>query len=247
MEQELIEQIERVVGHRFADASLLVRALRHASVCDSRLESNERLEFLGDSVLGLVACRRIFQRYPHLLEGDMTKIKSATVSRRTCARIAKEVGLDPLLVIGKGMQSSATMPSSLAAAVLESIIGALYLDGGIDAAERFIGPLLDPVIARAEQSGHQHNFKSVLQQHAQDRLGRPPTYRTLDEKGPDHAKCFKVAVEVGERRFEGVWGASKKQAEQNAALAALRELGRIVEDEDGEVRVVEMPDGNGSK
>lgn len=239
MEQEVINQIESVVGYHFADVELLERAFVHSSVAVQRLHSNERLEFLGDSVLGLIACQRIFNLYPDLLEGDMTKIKSAAVSRRTCAKIAKSLGLPKLLILGKGMQSHAPLPQSLKAAVLESIIGALYLDGGFEAAEGFLVPLLDPIIEAAEASGHQQNFKSVLQQHAQQQLERSPGYRTLDEKGPDHAKCFKVCVEIGEQQFEAVWGQSKKQAEQQAALSALVELGLAMVDGDGEVRLVE--------
>ena len=239
MEQEVIEQIESIVGYHFADSALLKRVFVHSSVANHRLESNERLEFLGDSVLGLIACQRIFNLYPDLLEGDMTKIKSAAVSRRTCAKIAKSLGLPKLLILGKGMQGQAALPQSLSAAVLEAIIGALYLDGGFEAAEGFLLPLLDPIIETAAESGHQQNFKSVLQQYAQQQLDRSPGYRTLDEKGPDHAKCFKVCVEIGEQQFEPVWGQSKKLAEQQAALSALVQLGLAVEDEDGEVRLVE--------
>jgi ribonuclease III len=104
-------------------------------------------------------------------------------------------------------------------------------------------PMLDPVIEAAAESGHQQNFKSVLQQHAQQHLERSPSYRTLDEKGPDHAKAFKVCVELGERQFEAVWGQSKKQAEQEAALAALVELGLARVDDDGEISIVEHAAG----
>jgi len=232
-----IEQIEDVIGYRFTDRSLLERAFVHSSVASCRLESNERLEFLGDSVLGLVACQRIFDLYPDLLEGDMTKIKSAAVSRRTCAKLARSLGLQKLLIVGKGMMGQAALPQSLSAAVLEAVVGALTLDGGIEAARTFLLPLLDPVIEAAAESGHQHNFKSVLQQHAQQQLERSPGYRTLDEKGPDHSKCFKVCVEIGERQFDPVWGQSKKEAEQHAALKALIELGLAQVSDDGDVQV----------
>lgn len=232
-----IEQIEDIIGYRFTDRSLLERAFVHSSVASCRLESNERLEFLGDSVLGLVACQRIFDLYPDLLEGDMTKIKSAAVSRRTCAKLARSLGLQKLLVVGKGMMGQTALPQSLSAAVLEAVVGALTLDGGLEAARRFLLPLLDPVIEAAAESGHQHNFKSVLQQHAQQQLERSPGYRTLDEKGPDHSKCFKVCVEIGERQFDAVWGQSKKEAEQHAALIALIELGLAQLCDNGDVQV----------
>ena len=234
---EAVERAEELIGRAFDDRSLLARALRHASVTDSRLDSNERMEFLGDAVLGMVVCEMIYARFPRLLEGEMTKIKSAAVSRRTCAEIACGLGLDELIVVGKGMQSADTLPQSLAAAVLESITAAVYLDGGYDAAREFLAAHLEPLIAEVACSGHQHNFKSVLQQVAQQRHAEAPQYRVLDEKGPDHAKAFKVGVELGGVRYEPSWGQSKKQAEQKAALNALRELGVASEDDDGVLRV----------
>lgn len=231
-------QVQKALGYTFRSADLLDLSLTHASFVESRLHSNERLEFLGDAVLGLVVCQRIFERYPSLLEGEMTKIKSMAVSRSTCTQIARQLGLGEMLVIGKGMCNGDGMPASLLAAVLESVIGAIYLDGGIEAARAFIVPLIDPLIEQAAASGHQQNFKSVLQQHAQQVLGETPIYRVLDEKGPDHAKCFKVSVELAGERYESAWGQSKKRAEQMSALNALRAL-RIIEDlPDGHVRVI---------
>lgn len=235
---EALAHAERALGHTFSDRTLLVRAFTHASVAEDRTESNERMEFLGDSIFGTIVAERIYHRFPSLLEGEMTKIKSTVVSRQTCAAIARALGLDDLLILGKGMQQSDSMPHSLAAAVLESAIAAIYLDAGYAATERFIGPLIDPYIQRAATSGHQENFKSVLQQHAQQNDMETPIYRVLDEKGPDHAKCFKVAVEIGGQRFSASWGQSKKQAEQAAALLALTELGLVEQMEDGQVRVV---------
>ncbi len=227
MTTELIDTAQSITGHRFSDAQLLIRAFTHASVAGSRQESNERMEFLGDSVLGLVCCEMIYSIYPDLLEGEMTKIKSTVVSRQTCATIARELGLHKLLILGKGMLSQRELPQSLAAATVESIIAALYLDAGIDPVRIFLRPLLEPMIRRAAASGHQENFKSVLQQHAQLTFGESPVYTVLDEKGPDHAKCFEICVEIGDRRFPACWGQSKKQAEQQAALLALSELGLV--------------------
>ena len=236
-DDELVERAEAILGVRFRDRALIALALRHASHSDSRLDSNERLEFLGDAILGAVVCERIYTKFPDLLEGEMTKIKSAAVSRRTCARVASKLGLEDLLILGKGMQGQERLPSSLAAAVLESVAGALYLDQGYDVAKAWLVKLLDPLIDQAARSGHQQNFKSVLQQHAQQYLDGPPTYRVLDEKGPDHAKAFKVAVELGGQLFAASWGQSKKQAEQQAASIALVELGVLERGDDGEVRM----------
>lgn len=218
---------EAAIGYRFKDPSLLSLALRHSSHSDSRVESNERLEFLGDAVLGLVVCERIYARFPDLLEGEMTKIKSAAVSRRACADIAEKLGLDEILVLGKGMQGQQSLPRSLAAGVLESVAGAVFEDGGLEAARAFLGPLVDEHIERAAESGHQNNWKSVLQQHAQQELASTPDYVVVDERGPDHAKTFRISVELAGRRYDPGRGMSKKQAEQAAALNALRALGAV--------------------
>lgn len=235
MDNEHLQRAEDLLGYQFSDQNLLREALTHASSAVDRVRSNERLEFLGDAVLGMVVCDRLYREYPDLLEGDMTKIKSVAVSRRTCAEITREIGLDELLKLGSGMPANADMPASLSAAILESVIGALYIDGGLEAASAFFSPLFDEVISRAAVSGHQQNFKSVLQQHAQDSHGATPSYSLLDEKGPDHAKAFEVSVQIGATTFESSWGASKKQAEQQAALNALLELGIAVVTDDGEI------------
>ncbi len=234
MTDEQIQRAERLLGYRFRDRDLLRRSLTHASVVDSRLESNERLEFLGDAVLGLIICEFLFERYSHLLEGDMTKIKSTVVSRQTCAEVADEMKLGDLLQLGKGMSNRATLPKSVIAAVYESVIGAVYIDGGTDAVRSLILGQMRRRVEDAARSGHQYNFKSVLQQAVQQQLDQAPLYIILDEKGPDHAKCFEVCVELGSRRFASSWGASKKEAEQQAAVTALLELGLAERDEDGE-------------
>lgn len=226
MDDRTRQQLQATLGHRFASPELLDRALRHASLVDTRTESNERMEFLGDAVLGLVVCERVYARDPEMLEGEMTKIKSMVVSRQSCAAIAHQIGLPAFIRLGKGMQSG-ELPSSLAAAAFEAVTAAIYLDAGYDAARAFLLPLIDPLVERAAGSGHQQNFKSFLQQHAQaHRLGLP-LYPVLDEKGPDHCKCFRVAVDLGGRRLSEAWGQSKKRAEQLAALLALVELGAM--------------------
>ncbi len=229
---------EKALAYTFKDISLLDTALTHASIAPNRLDSNERQEFLGDSVLGLIVCRRIYDMFPDLLEGEMTKIKSTAVSRQTCAQIARSIGLDDLISLGKGMRTQRRLPQSIAAAVLESTIAAIYLDGGIEAANAFLHPHIDPLLDQAAQCGHQENFKSVLQQHCQQHLGLTPSYRVLDEKGPDHAKCFLVCVTLKNQQFTPCWGQSKKQAEQQAALNALIELNLITREDNGTLLVV---------
>ncbi len=237
-----IQLAEKLIGHRFQDRGLLQRAFTHASVVTSRSDSNERLEFLGDAVLGIIVCDFLFSRYEDLQEGEMTKIKSTVVSRQSCADIAESIGLGDFLRLGKGMSNRARLPVSVIAAVYESVVGALYCDGGIEVARQFVLGHMQDKIEHADRSGHQFNFKSVLQQTVQQQQDQTPQYIILDEKGPDHAKCFEVCVELGARRFNSCWGASKKAAEQQAAVEALLELGLAERLESGDIRICELDD-----
>jgi ribonuclease-3 len=222
---EARERAEKIIQYTFTDPNLLKESLTHASIADSRLQSNERMEFLGDAVLDLIICEALYKRFPEYLEGDLTKIKSAVVSRRTCAEVSNETGLIDLLIIGKGISSREAMPSSLAAAVYESIVAAIYLDGGFEVVKQYVLRTMTGKIDSIASNTHQQNFKAVLQQHSQKILSATPGYELLDEKGPDHSKCFEVCVVIDGRRFPSAWGPNKKMAEQKAALLALEELG----------------------
>ena len=232
-----------ILGYLFKDADILAEALTHASSADHRLKSNERMEFLGDAILGYVVCEYLYHEFPDLLEGDMTKIKSAVVSRRVCAQITKKIRLDELLSLGKGMTGRPGLPASVAAAVFEAIIAAIYLDGGMEPARQFILDHMKSQIHDAASSTHQQNFKSVLQQLAQKLLPSNPSYVLLDEKGPDHAKAFEICVEIDGRRFSSAWANAKKQAEQSAALNALVELNLATIDDHGFVHLAETDEG----
>lgn len=221
---ELVDRAQQITGYRFRDPELLLAAVTHASLAENRLASNERLEFLGDAVLGMVVCEELFARFPERLEGEMTKIKSVVVSRRTCALIADELGLSELLRLGKGMAENDEVPGSVKAGVFEAFVAALYLDGGLDVVRAFIIPCVQRHLQRAARSNDKENYKSFLQQHAQKHFDTTPRYEALDEKGPDHSKCFEVAVVINSRRFPSAWAPSKKEAEQRAALLALQEL-----------------------
>ncbi len=225
MDQEALQKIEQIIDYKFSDSSLLSKAFTHSSAVDNRLSSNERLEFLGDSVLAVVICQILFERFPSYLEGDLTKIKSMLVSRRSCAQVAKQLGLLKFLKVGKGMSSSRALSGSLAAGLLEAIIAVIYIDGGVKAARNFILRTFASLINRADAEQSQGNFKSLLQQYAQQQLNATPVYELLDEKGPDHNKCFESQVVINERHFPSAWGANRKGAEQKAAFNALVELG----------------------
>lgn len=222
--QATVDACQERLGYRFSDPTLLYAALTHASVADDRLNSNERLEFLGDAVLGFLTCELLFNRFPDYLEGDLTLIKSSLVSRATCARIGNEIGLADFLVIGKGMDMRRGLPRSLVANALESVLAAIFLDGGMMAARRFLIDFLVAEIQANEEENLQLNFKSSLQQLAQKEFGAPPTYVVLDEQGPDHRKFFQICAQVAGRRFTPAWGSNKKNAEQRAAGNALAEL-----------------------
>lgn len=222
--QERLQRCEAKIGYRFEDADHLHAALTHASGADTRLLSNERLEFLGDAVLGYVACDLLFQKFPDYLEGDLTKVKSIIVSRETCARISRRLELEDCLIVGKGMKTRRRVPKSMLADVFEAIVAAIYLDGGHDAVRAFLIPLMEEEIKAALDGRVGGNFKSQLQQLAQRDFGATPIYHLLKETGPDHSKCFHIAAEVGNQTFAAAWGKNKKEAEQKAACNALCEM-----------------------
>lgn len=232
MDKEVVaESCQSIIDYRFADISLLHLALTHASVSATRQESNERLEFLGDAVLGMSVCSALYASYEDMLEGEMTKIKSTVVSRKTCAVIVRALKLENLLFLSGDMSDPSRIPESVCAGLLESIIGAIYIDGGFEPANKFIIRHMQPFIDEALANIHQQNFKSLLQQHAQRKSSLTPEYVLLDEQGPDHSKCFEIAIRLSGQDFPSAWGRSKKEAEQAAARRALVELGLLDEDE----------------
>jgi ribonuclease-3 len=219
-----LELCQEVLDYRFKDQMYLREALTHASGADHRLVSNERLEFLGDAILGAIVCELLFLKFPEYLEGEMTRVKSVVVSRHTCAKISRKLGFEEFLVLGKGMGSQDETPPSVLADVFESLIGAIYLDGGMEAAKKFIVQHIEAEIDLAVGGHGGVNYKSNLQQVAQRQFGETPTYMLLDEKGPDHSKCFKISAQIGRQRYAPAWGRNKKDAEQRAAMNALSEL-----------------------
>jgi ribonuclease-3 len=175
----------------------------------------------------LVICRELFDRFPEYLEGDLTKVKSALVSRGCCAKVTRSLNLQIYLKVGKGMATVRRLPGSVEAGLMEAVIGAIYLDGGLVAAKNFILRVFASFIDKAKGNGPHGNYKSLLQQHSQERFGTTPLYVLLDEKGPDHNKCFETEAVLKERHFQSAWGVTKKEAEQRAAFNALVELGVI--------------------
>ena len=225
-DQQLIElkNCERAIDYVFQDRSLLLEAVTHASSSITRLKSYERMEFLGDSILGFVVCEYLFQVHPEWLEGQLTKIKSVVVSRQTCARLGERLGLDEFILVGKGIGNRGPVPVSLLANAFESIVAAIYLDGGMQAAKTFLMRFVPEQVEAALAGETDSNYKSELQQFAQKKFGVPPTYHLLGDRGPDHEKWFQVTAKLGKEQFTSAWGKNKKEAEQKAAANALAEI-----------------------
>ncbi len=219
--------LERRLGVEFQDLDLLRRAFVHASVPNENpvnpdLESNERLEFLGDAVLGHVVAAWLYEVMQDASEGELTRARSALVSRETLAAVARSIELEPLLELGKGEEANAgrTRGANLADA-LEALIGAVYLDGGEQRAASVVRRLLEPRLSDAVTARWKADPKTRLQEIIQARHKRTPSYTTVNEIGPAHAKEFTVQVRVqGEVVGTGT-GPSKRSAEQAAANAAL--------------------------
>ena len=162
--EENLLACEQALNYQFQDRALLLRCLTHSSIARTRLDSNERLEFLGDAILGTVVCELLFHRFPEKTEGELTRIKSVVVSRTTCAKLTLDLNLGNFLRLGKGLAEGKKIPPSVLAAVFESIVAGLYLDGGMDVVKPFLIQLIEPEIERTIESTHGRNYKSLLQQ-----------------------------------------------------------------------------------
>ncbi|MFH5805974.1 ribonuclease III family protein [Alienimonas sp. DA493] len=244
--------LEAALGHAFADRGLLRRCLTHSSLARTPLESNERLEFLGDAILGAAVCERLYAARPDLSEGELTKLKSALVSRRNCALLADRLDLEPRIRTGKGLAGAVRatgrpgrVPRSVLSNAFEAVIAGVYLDGGWEAARACVNRLLDaaendpaPAPAPAlpgspssqgdappaRRGGDGVNYKSRLQHRTQTAGHGPPSYELLEATGPDHARTFTVRAVIAGVRYPSGSGGTKKAAEQAAAAAALAEL-----------------------
>jgi ribonuclease III len=219
-----VAECQRRIEYTFRNPALLVAAFTHASGAQHRLASNERLEFLGDSILGFIVCETLYRLFPDSLEGDLTRIKSVVVSRETCSRITESLELIDFLIVGKGLAVNRPVPTSVLSDLFESLVAAVYLDGGMEPVRKLVGRLLEPEIVKVASGELGSNHKSLLQQLAQRDFGVTPTYEVVEEAGPDHSKSFHVSAQIGSRRYAPAWGRNKKEAEQRAASNALTEL-----------------------
>jgi ribonuclease III len=225
MDETTIKQCEEAIGYHFTNRPLLIQALTHSSTNGGDSLDNERMEFLGDSIVGLVICEHLYHAYPDYAEGRLTRMKSAIVSRSALGRVAKSLGLDEYLIVGAGMAKRRHLPVSLYANVFEAVIAAIFLDSGMEDAKRVILEHLKSEIGASEAEKRYKNYKSILQHYAQRELQVTPTYRVLREEGPDHVKFFEVIAVIGDKEHKAGWGRSKKEAEQRAAEETLKDLG----------------------
>lgn len=223
-----IARLEEALGLEFKNKAVLQQALYHRSYlneAENEVESNERMEFLGDAVLGHVISDKLYRDYPTLTEGQLSQIRALLVRWDALAKAAMRIHLGDYLVLGRGEELSGgrERPSNLAGA-LEALIGAAFLDGGITKARKLVLQLLKPDLAEIAKKGITADSKSELQHIAQTRWHQIPVYRLVSSEGPDHAKLFTVEVTLGSDMMGRGQGRTKKQAELNAARQALETL-----------------------
>lgn len=218
--------IEDIIGYVFKNKKLLKNALTHSSYANekrmNKLNNNERLEFLGDAVLELITSHYLYNRYPKLPEGELTKLRASIVCEPTLSECAKEVQLGQFIFLGKGEEmSGGRVRSSVLSDALEAVIGAIYLDGGLSKAEDFVQKF---ILSDIENKQLFFDSKTILQEMIQQNSQTPLKYVLVDEKGPDHNKIFVVEVHFEDEVLGNGTGKSKKSAEQEAAYNAIKKL-----------------------
>ena len=226
-----LEELQEIIGYRFAQEGLLRQALTHSSFANEKHmkkhSDNERLEFLGDAVLEVVSSEFLFKNYPNLPEGDLTKFRASLVCEPTLAFCTKEIDLGKYLYLGKGENlTGGRNRKSILSDALEAVIGAIYLDGGFDEARKFIHKF---ILTDIEHKKLFHDSKTILQEVVQGNYEESLSYVLLSEDGPDHDKSFTVEAKIGDRVIGHGTGHTKKAAEQEAAYQALLELKQIEE------------------
>ncbi len=224
-----LSQLEETLGIIFTDKSLLQRALTHRSYLNENpaypLSDNERLEFLGDAVLDFLTAKYLYNRFPEIAEGGLTSLRAALVKTETLAQFAKQWRLGEHLLLSHGeAESGGRRRQATLCAAFESLVGAILLDQGLQAAEDFILRCIEPEVRHVLEEELHKDAKSMLQEVAQGQLQTTPVYRTVAERGPDHAKEFTIEVLIGGEAYGQGVGPSKQTAEQAAAKAALQRI-----------------------
>jgi ribonuclease III len=225
-EQDPYADLRLALGEPTLGAGLLDRALTHRSFAyeNGGLPTNERLEFLGDSVLGLVVTETLYRTHPDLNEGRLAKLRAAVVNARALADVAKTVGLGEHVKLGRGEEiTGGRSKASILSDTVEAVIGAVYLSGGFEEARAVVHRLFDPLMAEAAGMGAGLDWKTSLQELAAEHALGVPEY-VIEDDGPDHAKTFTARAKVGDDKYGLGTGRSKKEAEQQAAETAYREI-----------------------
>jgi ribonuclease-3 len=225
-----LSELEQNLAIQFMDKSLLQRAMTHRSYLNEHpgfvLEDNERLEFLGDAVLDFVTGEYLYHRFPEVREGSLTSLRSVLVRRETLARFAQDLRLGQYLMMGRGEdESGGRQRPAILCAAFEALVGAIYLDQGLEPVHRLVEPLITPEVERTLRDRLDKDAKSRLQELAQGQEQKTPRYTTIAETGPDHAKQFTVQVTIGGEVYGQGTGRSKQHAAQEAARAALERFG----------------------
>jgi ribonuclease-3 len=218
-----LEQLEKRIGYKFKDIRLLKKALTHTSYAnENKIESNEKLEFLGDSILEFISSIYLYKNYAHLKEGEMTKVRATVVCEKSLYQIAKKHNFSDFLFLGKSekFMGGAQKPAILADSV-EAVIAAIYLDGGIECAKKFIDKNLRVPIELASRNVGQKDYKTVLQEKLQVNGEVKIEYTIISETGPDHDKIFEAEVKCNSKVLATGKGRTKKEAEMQAAKKAL--------------------------
>ncbi len=223
-----LNKLQKELKLKFKDKSLLNRALTHRSYVNEYRtgpKDNERLEYLGDSVLAVVINEYLFKRYEDYPEGDLAKIKSAVVSETTLAKVATEINLGSFLLMGKGEERCGGRErSSILANTFEAVIGAIYLDSGLKESKRYILSLLKSHIERVDKQSYLRDPKTALQEYVQGKYKERPYYEVIDVSGPDHKKQFTVQLSIQGKDVATGVGTSKRKAEMDAAKRILQEI-----------------------
>lgn len=242
-DDERLQKAAELLGYHYADMEPLRNALTHSSAKSSKHPSNERMEFLGDAVLGLVVSDMLYRMYPDFPEGELTRVKSVAVSRAMLAERVRERGFADLMYLGKGVRREGgnRLPTSILANLYEALLCALYIAGGVEAVRDFVEADLGPIIHSITSHQFQQNYKSALQHLVQARNERAPSYKVISEVGPDHRKEFHVTVSVDGVTFGPGVGRNKKEAEQRAAKAALTELLKEFDNHGDDDDILEVP------
>lgn len=224
----MLEQLQKNIPYKFKQVKLLSLAMTHSSYANERhdsLEHNERLEFLGDAVLELCISDELYRRFPDAREGRLTTMRSRLVKQETLAGLAKELGLQNVLALGKGEESQGGRErDSLLSDAFESLLGAIYLDGGFDAASTVVKQRFQSLWPSESENEKPKDNKSLLQEVTQEHFKERPIYILLGSEGPEHAKIFRTRLELPDGSVFEASGTSVKRAEQTAAAAALRVL-----------------------